>query len=110
MSRVPDFILSCARLAALTGEELAARNALSSFSRSRMRYLTGSSACASSGSVKRGVMCCGQFKPEQDRAVDEHIDLADRVGALPDSTLVATKVGEIRRVVSAPKSGAEKKK
>ena len=31
--------------------------------------------------------------------VDEHIDLAVRVGALPDSTLVATKVGEIRRVV-----------
>jgi DNA-binding transcriptional LysR family regulator len=30
---------------------------------------------------------------------DEHIDLAVRVGALPDSTLVATKVGEIRRVV-----------
>ena len=31
--------------------------------------------------------------------VDEHIDLAVRVGTLPDSTLVATKVGEIRRVV-----------
>jgi DNA-binding transcriptional LysR family regulator len=31
--------------------------------------------------------------------VDEHIDLAVRVGALHDSTLVATKVGEIRRVV-----------
>jgi DNA-binding transcriptional LysR family regulator len=31
--------------------------------------------------------------------VDEHIDLAVRVGALPDSTLVAAKVGEIRRVV-----------
>jgi DNA-binding transcriptional LysR family regulator len=31
--------------------------------------------------------------------VDEHIDLAVRVGALPDSTLVATKVDEIRRVV-----------
>jgi DNA-binding transcriptional LysR family regulator len=31
--------------------------------------------------------------------VDEHIDLAVRVGALPDSTLIATKVGEIRRVV-----------
>jgi DNA-binding transcriptional LysR family regulator len=31
--------------------------------------------------------------------VEEHIDLAARVGALPDSTLVATKVGEIRRVV-----------
>jgi DNA-binding transcriptional LysR family regulator len=30
---------------------------------------------------------------------DEHIDLAVRVGALPDSTLVAMKVGEIRRVV-----------
>jgi DNA-binding transcriptional LysR family regulator len=31
--------------------------------------------------------------------VDEHIDLAIRVGELPDSTLIATKVGEIRRVV-----------
>ncbi|MCA6108337.1 LysR family transcriptional regulator [Bradyrhizobium cenepequi] len=31
--------------------------------------------------------------------VDERIDLAVRVGTLPDSTLVATKVGEIRRVV-----------
>src|ERR1700704_3014953 len=30
---------------------------------------------------------------------DEHIDLAVRVGALPDSTLVAMKVGEIRRGV-----------
>jgi len=31
--------------------------------------------------------------------VDEHIDLAVRIGVLPDSTMVATKVGEIRRVV-----------
>ncbi|MBZ9894583.1 MULTISPECIES: LysR family transcriptional regulator [unclassified Mesorhizobium] len=31
--------------------------------------------------------------------VDEHIDLAVRVGMLPDSTLIATKVGDIRRVV-----------
>ena len=31
--------------------------------------------------------------------VDEHIDLAIRTGTLPDSALVATKVGEIRRVV-----------
>jgi DNA-binding transcriptional LysR family regulator len=31
--------------------------------------------------------------------VDEHIDVAVRIGELPDSTLVATKVGEIRRVV-----------
>jgi len=31
--------------------------------------------------------------------IDEHFDLAVRVGALPDSTLIATKVGEIRRVV-----------
>ncbi|CAN7758067.1 LysR substrate-binding domain-containing protein [Rhizobium sp. LjRoot258] len=30
---------------------------------------------------------------------DEHIDLAVRTGVLSDSTLVATKVGEIRRVV-----------
>jgi DNA-binding transcriptional LysR family regulator len=31
--------------------------------------------------------------------VDEHVDMAVRVGTLPDSTLIATKVGEIRRVV-----------
>jgi DNA-binding transcriptional LysR family regulator len=31
--------------------------------------------------------------------VEEHIDLAIRVGSLPDSALVATKVGQIRRVV-----------
>lgn len=31
--------------------------------------------------------------------VDEHIDLAVRTGALSDSTLVTTKVGDIRRVV-----------
>jgi DNA-binding transcriptional LysR family regulator len=31
--------------------------------------------------------------------VDEHIDLAVRVGALPDSTLVAVRVGQMRRVV-----------
>jgi DNA-binding transcriptional LysR family regulator len=31
--------------------------------------------------------------------VDEHVDLAIRTGMLSDSTLIATKVGEIRRVV-----------
>nr|WP_246252827.1 LysR substrate-binding domain-containing protein [Mesorhizobium camelthorni] len=31
--------------------------------------------------------------------VDEHIDLAIRTGTLSDSVLVATRVGEIRRVV-----------
>jgi DNA-binding transcriptional LysR family regulator len=31
--------------------------------------------------------------------VDEHVDLAVRMGMLSDSTLVATKVGEIRRIV-----------
>jgi DNA-binding transcriptional LysR family regulator len=31
--------------------------------------------------------------------VDEHLDMAVRIGDLPDSALVATKVGEIRRVV-----------
>ncbi|MDL2403417.1 LysR family transcriptional regulator [Rhizobium mayense] len=31
--------------------------------------------------------------------VDEHVDLAVRTGMLSDTTLVATKVGEIRRVV-----------
>lgn len=57
-------------LAALTGLELAALNALISPSRSKMRYLTGSSACANSGSREHGVMCCRQFKPEQDRVLD----------------------------------------
>jgi DNA-binding transcriptional LysR family regulator len=31
--------------------------------------------------------------------VDAHIDVAIRVGTLPDSTMIATKVGDIRRVV-----------
>ncbi len=30
---------------------------------------------------------------------DEHIHLAVRIGALPDSTMMATRVGEVRRVV-----------
>lgn len=33
--------------------------------------------------------------------VDEHLDLALRVGALPDSNLVATAVGQVRRVACA---------
>jgi DNA-binding transcriptional LysR family regulator len=31
--------------------------------------------------------------------IDDHIDLAVRIGALPDSTMVATRVGAVRRVV-----------
>jgi DNA-binding transcriptional LysR family regulator len=31
--------------------------------------------------------------------MDEHVDVAVRIGELPDSTLVATKVGTVRRVV-----------
>lgn len=33
--------------------------------------------------------------------IEEHVDVALRIGALPDSTLVATQVGSIRRVVCA---------
>src|SRR3546814_14368229 len=33
--------------------------------------------------------------------LDEHIDLAVRVGELPDSRLTATRIGAIRRVVCA---------
>ena len=33
--------------------------------------------------------------------IEEHIDVAVRVGALPDSALVATRVGALRRVVCA---------
>lgn len=33
--------------------------------------------------------------------IDDHIDVAARIGALPDSTQVATKVGTVRRIVCA---------
>lgn len=33
--------------------------------------------------------------------IDDHVDVALRIGALPDSSLVATQVGAIRRVVCA---------
>lgn len=33
------------------------------------------------------------------RLIDDHIDLAVRIGALPDSSMMATRVGEMRRVV-----------
>jgi DNA-binding transcriptional LysR family regulator len=47
-----------------------------------------------------------------DRVIDlleDHVDLAVRIGALPDSSLVARKVGEIRRVVcGSPRYMAER--
>ncbi len=33
--------------------------------------------------------------------IDDHVDVAVRIGALPDSILVATRVGTLRRVVCA---------
>ena len=33
--------------------------------------------------------------------IEEHIDVAVRIGALPDSTLVGTRVGEVHRVIAA---------
>jgi len=33
--------------------------------------------------------------------IDDHVDLAVRIGALPDSSLVATRVGSVRHVVCA---------
>jgi DNA-binding transcriptional LysR family regulator len=35
------------------------------------------------------------------RLVDDHVDVAVRIGALPDSSLVATRVGSVRRIVCA---------
>ena len=31
--------------------------------------------------------------------LEDHVDLAVRIGELPDSSLIATRVGSIRRVV-----------
>ena len=33
--------------------------------------------------------------------IDDHVDLAVRIGALPDSSLMATRVGTVRRIVCA---------
>mgnify|MGYP001442286061 CR=1 FL=1 len=40
--------------------------------------------------------------------IEEHVDVALRIGALPDSNLVATQVGEIRRVVCASPAYVER--
>jgi DNA-binding transcriptional LysR family regulator len=43
--------------------------------------------------------------------LEDHVDLAARIGALPDSSLVATRVGSIRRMVCAsPRYFAERGK
>jgi len=61
MSFVLTLFLSRTHPVVLAGGP-AARSALTSLSSSMMRYPTGSSARANSASVKRGVMCCGQFQ------------------------------------------------
>ena len=33
--------------------------------------------------------------------IDEHVDMAIRIGALPDSSMIATRVGAVRHVISA---------
>jgi DNA-binding transcriptional LysR family regulator len=40
--------------------------------------------------------------------IEEHVDVALRIGALPDSNLVATQVGEIRRMVCASPAYVER--
>ena len=42
-----------------------------------------------------------QLSDRVSHLLEEHIDLAVRIGPLPDSSLVATKVGEVRQVVCA---------
>jgi hypothetical protein len=79
MSRVPDFVF--ARLAALIGEELAALSPLTSFCRSRMRYLTGSSAYVNSGAVKRGVMCSDSRSAARPRQSLRPLRLSRHTGA-----------------------------
>ncbi|WP_395336196.1 LysR family transcriptional regulator [Novosphingobium sp. BL-8H] len=36
--------------------------------------------------------------------IDEHVDVAVRIGALPDSTMMATRIGEVRPVICASPS------
>lgn len=48
-----------------------------------------------------------QLMDRQVSLAEEHIDMAVRIGLLPDSTLIARKVGEVRHIVCASRSYLE---
>ena len=48
-------------------------------------------------------MAAGEYSaPRGDLAVnDEHLDMAIRIGTLPDSSMIATRIGAVRHVICA---------